>query len=138
MLDDEKSRLASPQALSFSLAKASFQEGNPELAQIHLADLKLQQMAQQIQTLQAMMVLQSVGQPPRLPSGPSAPAGSGGGANNAPQPPGFAPEAMSFIAQNGAPAPGPRNAGPNQPPGAPRPGARTPNFGPTAMPPWAR
>ena len=146
MLDDEKARLASPQAQSFSLAKSAFQEGNQELGQMHMTDMKIQQMTQFMQMVQLQMQAGPLmmGMGGGMGGGPAMlGAGMGQGqpqGQQAPEAPGMEPEVLPFIMSNGAPAPGPRQAGSNQMPGAPRPGARSagPTFGPNAMPPWAR
>jgi len=119
MIEEQQAKLASPAAMSFSLARSSAMQGEDELAQLHLTDLQFQQAMQMMQMMQ--MQAQMGGEMPGQNGN-----GNGGGGG---QPPGMSPTVMPFIEGNGAPAPGPRNAGPNRPEGAPRPGAQEENMG---------
>lgn len=118
MIEEQQAKLASPAAMSFSLARSSAMQGEGELAQLHLTDLQFQQAMQMMQMMQ-LQAQMGGGMPGQNGNG----NGGGGG------PPGMSPTVMPFIQGNGAPAPGPRNAGPNRPEGAPRPGAQEENTG---------
>lgn len=121
-MDEQIARLGSPLAQTYSLFKSTSIEGNQQLAQIYQRDMQVQQIMQQIQVMQAVMAVQGLGMP--MPGGLGAPGGGGGGQQQLPGPPGFSPEVLPFIMENGEPSPAPRNAGPNQMPGTPRPGAQ--------------
>ena len=123
MIEEQQAKLASPAALSFSLARSSAMQGEEELAQLHLADLQFQRMMQMLQLMQIQAAVQ-MGTPP--PGGNGASPNGGGGGGQEAGPPGMSPTVMPFMQTAGTPAPGPRNAGPNRPEGAPRPGAQSP------------
>jgi hypothetical protein len=126
MMDEQMARTGSPLAGAYSMAKSAFQDGNQALGQIYAEDMKIQQMMRAMQMLQLQMQLMmggGGGMGGMTPLNPGA--GAEGGGQQAPAPTGMEPEVMPFIMQNGSPAPSPRQGAPNQPPGAPRPGART-------------
>jgi len=125
-IDEQMARLASPAAQSFTLARSSALQGEQELSQMHLTDLKVQRMMQLGQLLQVQAALQQATGQSGIPGGggPTLPGGNG-------QAPGLEPEVSPFITQNGSPAPAPRNFGANRPPGAPRQGARQADGAPT-------
>ena len=120
MIEEQQAKLASPAALSFSLARSAFMQGEEELAQLHFSDLQYQQTIRMLEMMQLQMAAMGGPMGPGGQNGQNGQNGGGGGG----QPPGMSPTVMPFIQGNGAPAPGPRNAGPNRPEGAPRPGAQ--------------
>ena len=123
MIEEQQAKLASPAAMSFSLARSSAIQGEPELAQLHLADLQFQRMMQMLQMMQLQAVAQPQGAEGAPPQGGGGPPQGGGGGG------GMAPQALPFMAQNATPPQGISNPGPNRPPGAPRPGAQGPEVG---------
>ena len=94
-------------------------QGEEELAQLHFSDLQYQQTIRMLEMMQLQMAAMGGPMGPGGQNGQNGQNGGGGGES-----PGMSPTVMPFIEGNGAPAPGPRNAGPNRPEGAPRPGAQ--------------
>ena len=123
MIEEQQAKIASPAAMSFSLARSSAMQGEPELAQLHLADLQFQRMMQMLQMMQLQSVAQPQGAGGAPPQGGGGPPQGGGGGG------GMAPQELPFMAQNATPPQGISNPGPNRPPGAPRPGAQGPEVG---------
>jgi hypothetical protein len=110
----------SPKAALFTLIKALMERGSQELAMIYMEELQNIMLQEFVAKQQMMMGGMPQGGGPQQP-GPSGPSGPSGQVPS-PVPPNLPPEILPPVMQ-GAPMPVPTpQAGPNVPPGSPRPG----------------